>query len=99
MACRVNQKAEADEIALFDLRVGQGKRKRRLNREEFNMMIQFMAIKKGETAIDPMRLAPDGSFLARNLRHFLKTDIPHALPTMEVVMHAASWLTQQHAVL
>lgn len=99
MARRTSQKTEADEIALFDLRVGQGKRKRRLNRKEFNMMIQFMAIKKGQTAVDPMRLAPDGSFLARNLRHFHKTDIPHALPTMEVVMLAASWLTQQDAIL
>jgi len=98
MAKPTRKPVTAETAVLDHLRVGTGRRKRRLTGPEASALLQMFAVKE-TTPIAPEDLAPAGSFLARMLRHFDETDISHALPLMQVVMIAASWLTQSGACL
>lgn len=91
-------KPTSPENELLDaLRTGHGKKKRRLTDEDRETLIRMLAIKVDPVDFDINQLAPQGSYIARMLRHFDKTDISYALPLMQLIMVAASWLTQHGA--
>lgn len=72
---------------------------RKLTKTQAEAVVSMFAHKRNEAALDVERLAPPGSFLRRILRHFDDTDISYALPLFQVVMLAASSLTQNGACL
>jgi hypothetical protein len=93
-------RAQKAEDSLLDLlKVKSGPRRRALTDDERRLLTMMLTMKRDPLALDVMRLVPKGSFLARVLRHFLDTDISFALPHFQTVMLAASWLTQNGAVL
>ncbi|SFQ04827.1 Protein of unknown function [Tranquillimonas alkanivorans] len=95
----ITRPATAETALLSDIRVGRGRDKRRLSDEEWNALVRMLAIKTDPESFDVRSLAPEGSYLARLLRHFDETDISYAIPLMKLVMVAASWLTQRGATL
>ncbi len=86
----------ADARLLDEVRVGRGRKQRKLTDEERMMLIQLMAL-KGRVSTDLHDIAPPGSFIAMILRHFKATDISYALPFMGLLSIAASRLTQMKA--
>lgn len=97
---RSNRKSRnADHITLSETRIKTARGSRRLTTAEEQDLIQMLAAKVDAAELDAMTLAPAGSFLAMTARHFKRTDISYALPIMQTVMIAASWLTQSGACL
>ncbi len=89
----------AEHVLLSEIRVKTPKGTRLLKKEEQKQLIQMFAVKASADRFDIHSLAPRGSFLDRILRHFEDTDISYALPIMQVIMTAASMLTQKGAYL
>jgi len=89
----------ADHVLLGELTVKTRKGTRRLKKSERDALIQMLAVKAAPEEFDVRSLIPRGSFLERVVRHFEETDISFALPLMQVVMTAASFLTQNGACL
>lgn len=89
----------AESKLLSDIHTGKGRRKRQLSDEEKDKMIRMLAFKADPDQFDIQTLVPAGSYLARMVRHFEDTDISYALPLMQLIMVAASWLTQNGAYL
>ncbi len=89
------KKPNTPENALLEtIRAGRGRNKRQLTDEDRDTLIRMLAVKVDAAGFDVRQLAPQGSYIARMLRHFDDTDISYALPLMQLVMVAASWLTQ-----
>lgn len=89
------KKPNTPENALLGtIRAGRGRNKRQLTDEDRDTLIRMLAVKVDAAGFDVRQLAPQGSYIARMLRHFDDTDISYALPLMQLVMVAASWLTQ-----
>ena len=92
--------AEGALLRRLAMGAGDGPRGRRaLDEDERRFVLAFLGAKRDEAAADLGRLIPRGSFLARVVRHFNDTDISYSLPLFDVIMVAASWLTQAGAVL
>lgn len=89
----------ADHVLLSELTVKTRKGTRRLKKSEREALIQMLAVKAEPEDFDIQSLIPRGSFLDRIARHFDDTDISHAMPIMQVVMTAASYLTQNGACI
>lgn len=81
------------------LSVSTPKGRRALTADERETLILMLAHKTSAPAFDLDRLAPQGSYLRAMLRHFDDTDISFAMPLFQLVMVAASWLTQNGAYL
>jgi len=97
---RTPARARSAEDNLLDmLKVKSGSRRRALNEEERRLLVSMLTMQRNPLALDIERLVPKGSFMARILRHFEDTDISYALPLFGTIMTAASWLTQNGAVL
>jgi hypothetical protein len=74
-----------------------GRRRRPLTEDERRNLLMVLTMQSNPLALDVERLALAGSFLKRVQRHFDDTDISYALPIFQMVMIAASWLTQNGA--
>ncbi|MCL7466841.1 hypothetical protein [Phaeovulum sp. NW3] len=81
------------------LSVSTPKGRRALTDDERETLILMLAHKTAAPAFDLDRLAPQGSYPRAMLRHFDDTDISFAMPLFQLVMVAASWLTQNGAYL
>lgn len=92
-------KRSAEHVLISEMRVKTAKGTRRLSKEEQKQLIQMFAVKASADQFEIHSLAPRGSFIDRISRHFDDTDISYALPIMQVVMTAASVLTQKGAFL
>ncbi|WP_303473194.1 hypothetical protein [Marinovum sp. 1_MG-2023] len=92
-------KSSAEHVLISEMRVKTPKGTRRLSKEEQRQLIQMFAVKASADQFDIHSLASRGSFIDRISRHFDDTDISYALPIMQVVMTAASVLTQKGAFL
>lgn len=88
----------ADRAALDDIRIFDGKRRRPLTKAEAETLSQLYAI-KGDFGIGIEDHAPPGTILARAARHIVPTDISLIMPIVQIVMLAASQLTQIGAYL
>jgi hypothetical protein len=89
----------AEYVLLSEIRVKTRRGRRGLTKAERESLVQMFAVKASAQDFDVRSLAPRGSFLDRALRHFEDTDISYALPIMQVIMTAASMLTQKGAYL
>lgn len=94
MAKRPKRNQTAAHVVLTEMRVRSGRRSRKLTKAETEYLIQMFAVKSDIVDFDVLSLAPVGSFLSMMARHFEKTDISYALPIMQLLMIAASKLTQ-----
>lgn len=94
MAKRPKRNQTAAHVVLTEMRVRSGRRSRKLTKAETEYLIQMFAVKSDIVDFDVLSLAPVGSFLSMMARHFEKTDISCALPIMQLLMIAASKLTQ-----
>lgn len=99
MTTSSQQQDAADHVLLGRLTVKTPKGTRRLTKAECEDAIQFFAIKANAQTFDIRKLTPRGSLLDLIARHFGETDISYALPIMQTVMIAASYLTQKGATL
>mgnify|MGYP003665624373 FL=1 len=99
MTSNPKNKNSAEHVALSEVRVKTPKGTRNLTKAEQEHLIQMFAVKASADQFDIRSLVPRGSFLDRILRHFESTDISYAIPIMQIIMIAASRLTQQGAFL
>lgn len=79
---------------LNDVRTVENGKSRKLRADEKMDIIRMLAQKERPDALDVLALVPKGSFLARVLTFFKDTDCSYALPLWQLIMIAASYLTQ-----
>ncbi|MBW0157627.1 DUF3987 domain-containing protein [Sedimentimonas flavescens] len=80
------------------VRVKDGRQTRVLTSKEKSDLAVMLAVKERPEALDITPLIPRGSYLERMVMHFKNTDTSYALPLFQLIMVAASWLTQNGAV-
>ncbi len=78
---------------------GEGRPTKSLTDAQRDMFLAFLCYKRSDQALDLRRLIPQGSIIARVVRHFRATDISYAMPVFQMIMLAASHLTQAGASL
>lgn len=72
---------------------------RNLTENEQDQLIAMLALKDCPEALSVEGLIPQGSFLDRLCKFFLKSDASYALPLFQLIMIASSYLTQGGAAL
>lgn len=99
MTSKLINQNDPEHVLLSEVRVKTKRGTRVLTKAERESIVQMFAVKAPNEDFDVRGLAPRGSFLERLIRHFEDTDISYAMPIMQIIMIAASRLTQQGAYL
>ena len=94
------KKTKKKQEQLFaGMKVTDNGKRRALTQRERDELIAMLSFKERPEALTIDPLVPQGSFIARLLRLFEQTDASYALPLWQLIMIAASYLTQGGATL